>query len=860
MSFLVRDKNQRKDGSGVRRFETFKEALKAPLDGMEEPVIQIGDREPVALLDLDAHTFDRRPTDAELRAWGLDLRPQPQFLWLTQGSGIRAVYVGKSREEAQRAAAIAALSFPIMDMACDTPPITRHPKGQHSKYPGKSCSLVTAPSPTLKDVPPETAEPGPKEIEEWLRQRGQKVGARYAHGGHCPIQPGLDRGSEPCVSVTPNGIKCYRCSHHGITYPGSTRPGWVPFRILIGGRSLDLLRRMAREFVHWAHALVVLRWVYRGRRLSARVLRLAYESALADAMADADDPRRASALSQEFRILRGEGGLWVDLRSLEVARVTKYTALALPWAKLSRTVSVEGVATFRYSVSGPRVDRVLGSGALDGYFPVRAIAGVLLRPEVLPAEVVPLSLPPRIGGRPFVVPRHKDLLSWGDAFGRLAATFPGLNEKYLLALVCAAICAEGGNSRPPMLQVSGPTGSGKGETLRIGGGLMGSPAAKLDLASTSERFRRQVGTALVRGDRFLLVDEISRIKKLHGHLSKLLELGSPYDWRPLYGRDVSSAFGAVVVLAHLFVPDVISQSPELGRRIRHVPLLTRVPEWAGRCPAGNDRWRDQSEENARAADSILTHCLERCRGEEFAWDRVADQLGLEAVNESDDGGLDEEALVALYCHCRDVGGRSMSAVGKWRPEAGWVDFTSRAAQEITERLLSDHESGDTRSAWYRLGNDLSAYDWPRLLGLSLPIRCVVKLHGAAVVGKFTAGHQRNEQLPPPTVAALRQLASGSRRQCVSPNSSSGNHASAASAFSQPPTKEDKEEEGELGRQGHKNADAADALLPGKDLGLTHGVRMRQVPQGDVDTDADQDLIGDDIVGLLPGPGDGEGTP
>ena len=77
-------------------------------------------------------------------------------------------------------------------------------------------------------------------------------------------------------------------------------------------------------------------------------------------------------------------------------------------------------------------------------------------------------------------------MSEDDAFALIEGSFPRLDRLNLKANLAAPICAEVGGGQPPMLCATGPSGSGKGETIRLAASFLGEDAVKVQLSDDPE--------------------------------------------------------------------------------------------------------------------------------------------------------------------------------------------------------------------------------------------------------------------------------------------------------------------------------------------------------------------------------------
>lgn len=735
--------------------EALDAALRFNVSSYRAPIMLLLDPR-LRAVDGDCHHLDTPPPVAAVLATMSSAHPRPVWSWVTHGVGVRLIVLGSDAEDAEARAALAALSLGP-EWSVEDKADTRHPRGRHPNRPGATCSEpVFEPADTTPVSFSKTAA-DPEAAKEWLATRGMVVGGRYNHE-LCLIDPAHKSEGKP-VSVLKHGIYCFSCSGRAVSFRGIAKPGYVPFGRIVGrGAELSLVATMASKFVHWAHAKVVLKWHY--PRAGDSVLRAAYRAALKSFVRGEGDTRDMRALLADLRVVRGHG-VWLHVEALEQIKLTPRTLECMPWSCDAAKVETESDEETddekpKFAVVGvpPRIDLALSPFRLDGYVPIRTVRGAVLRPDLVAEdEAVALVHPSK--GEPVELLRGRGLLPFDEAMGLLDKSFPGVQADYLMALLAGVVCAEGGG-RPVLLQAVGPTGSGKGETVRLAAAALGDQVVKLVLdAESLEKWRRELGSALIGGRRILMVDEIGKVRRLGTYMRALLEISSEVSWRPLFmSADVLTPFRALIVLAHLSVPEVLASAPEYVRRVRLVRLMRRVPDWSATCGGDTAAWRSASPEHARILNSLLTHAVALAARNDYSWDRVADEIGLV---HPDDGEafLDEEALVRLYRYvCGRERARPVVTTGKFAPASGkpgtWIDLTDRGASDLLERLMPNDEE-----AHFHLRNRLESLAWNDLLKIPSPaIVCELRTHGKQVVCRFRAvervmrGRERcNDRLP-----------------------------------------------------------------------------------------------------------------
>lgn len=546
-----------------------------------------------ATLDGDTHHLETLPSEVELELYLDALDPKPEACWRSHRAGLKAVFVGPYCEARAIAAALKLPTFFRVEIKEET----RHPLSRRSDYPNLTCGPVRY-NATTPDAPFEFCLNGPltqQERAQALQKVGMSDGQRYGHC-RCPIQPNAESDAADAVHVLGDVVMCHRCAARGISFKGN-KPGVFPLRELIGGRT-NVLKSMVDNMVHWTHAAIVLE--ARLPHLGPALRKAAYEMALR-AVCEKDDPRLALAFSWSLDIVRGQGA-WLDSKSYEITKFENDVASGLPYCLDCKTVIDESGAEKKKAVPNKVRRATAKFRTPEGYTPLRPVRGITFAQD---DESIPVLVRP--------TPKHEvrlleDPLPLEEAMAQLHLAFPLIDERYLLACLSAAICVEVGGGPPPILCATGPTGSGKTETICIAASFMGDRARKIQLNDGGEQFFRQVGSNAASGYKFQMLDELGKYRNLHERLVGILQLGALIDWRPLYHtHHVSTPLRSAIFIPCVSFPDSVRQSPELIRRTRHIRLHRKVPKWMDTCGGDSFEWRDRSAENASVANSILTH-------------------------------------------------------------------------------------------------------------------------------------------------------------------------------------------------------------------------------------------------------------
>lgn len=565
-----------------------------------DTIIEAAGGAEIVILDADTHHWPKPPSEEELAAHLGAVSPQAEVTWTSHGHGMKLVYTGPyCRGRALSAAFSLPTSFGIELLAH-----TRHPRSASSDHADASCGPVIF-NETDPDAPFEFktfAGIKPELRQEALDKLDMKLGGRFDHD-HCPLSPEADTDAKGCVRALETGVYCHRCAARGIQFRKGLPPGFMPYSAIVGS-DLTVLAHLSYCRVHWTHAHHVL--THHHPNLGPTLLEEAYRKTL-QVRYGASDPRIGNIFNRDLDFVRG-ADVWLDARTFEPTQVDNDAANGMPYCQYTRD---DGNGKPEVHIDSVRRAQVKNRTP-EGYEPIRPVRGISFATD---DQAIPVLAPP--------FPKHPiklldDPMPEDEALVAIESAFPRLDRRYLKACITAAICAEAGGGQPPMLCASGPSGSGKGETIRLAASFMGEDAVKVQLCDDSEAFARNVGMLLAAGHRYIVFDELGKIPSLNKKLGALLQLGSVVAWRPLYqNRRVQTPCRAAFFFPCVRFPDFLCSSAEFVRRTRHLRLHRKTPNWSQTSGGDTAQWRDRTDENARSANSLLTHAWRLCHDHEF---------------------------------------------------------------------------------------------------------------------------------------------------------------------------------------------------------------------------------------------------
>ena len=714
----------------------------------QDTVVEILDGD-VSVLDGDTHGWSTPPRDAELMILGQTLEPPAPFWFSSHGKGIKALYTGPT---AKTAAIIAGMGLPV-SFTVEIARQFRHPRSVSSKHGGVEAGVVQVDLAvaTSEVRLPTFGHPTPEQISTLLEERGMQRGSCYDHS-HCPIASHEPSDAKTAVSALDTAIYCHRCAAKGLTYPGMRKPGIVPYGLLVNGVESAFVR-LSKHLIHWRHADVELAHLHPnlGPKLREDAYRLALETAHGD-----NDPRLRMGFNRNLQVVWSEGG-WIDPVSCQATEIDNDCADFLPCVNYVKREMVSDGNGGQVEEVSAAVDRLRRSNIKhripEGFTPFRLFRGIQLgRCDA----VIPYETHPR---QRFPVALLDQPLPWDDAWGALQVAFPGISEPYFKGLVGGPICIEMGGGQDVSVAATGPSGSGKGETVNVAGSLFGDSVVKIQLDSTPEEFMRQIGSATAQGRRFLMFDEAGKTFQLQRKLGQILQIGARITYRPLYFTGVLTVpLRSMFVYPCTFFPDFLRSSPEFLRRTRSIHLPAKVPEWRFTCGGDANDWRGRNTRNALVCNSLLTHIYRLAAASNFLFKGspgcFADRIGLGSLADGAEG-TDPELLRQLYRYARGQLGERSFITKDASFSRGWLDLSVAKAKELISPFI-DADEGDVKAMRRSVQTNLQAASWNEVLGIAAPpISCYIRIRGNRWAMRFYStepcmrGEEvLNDQLPP----------------------------------------------------------------------------------------------------------------
>lgn len=701
----------------------------------DEALIEWDGTERLAALDVDFHqlTEEQRPSDESLDAVLHLINPAPVYCWLTHGRGIRCMYRGSSRHTAAEFAAAGFLSirrlYPIAEG--EIKHATRHPASVRDN---RRCGPVRpgTGSPDLSHLAAQLRGERTQEdaVEKWLDEHGMKRGGRYPHD-LCPLAPSSQGGREP-VWVGDRGVHCHYCA-------GTTGRGFISWQKLCGDVTISTLGAMVRGRVHWGHAKYLFEALF---DLRGTIAEQCYRAALKMVHEEADE-----CFAGSLHLLRLQG-TWATGDGRPLNNQIRGLLSELPAA-----------------ISPGRVDEFLQTTPLDrhGYFELSPvwgckIAGVHQQTAAPDSSVdvvffpLLLQLPHMEPYRPRYIPA-KERGELPAAWHLLESAFPGLHRGYVTLLIVAKGCAEVSRGMPPMIFVTGPTGSAKTGAAQVAAAICGDTAAEVTWQANRERTRQGVLDAKSSGS-FVVMNEVLKEGRAAGldtvsTMDFILNLSSTSSSHKMYVGHVMMGRLPVFVWTDTGLPDDLAADSQLARRLVHVELPSRV-EWETSMIATGvnvpTRVRLAGEHWAEACNVILSDIIDAHFREPSTFSKIAAKLGFPTL--LDATAPEKKIRLREFFDAVCQAPSFSSGADYQRFGVTWKEIRSDQETPLSKLWgeLSRNADGTVRQ--------LQAEDWQRVLSSPQPVKCEVKTYGRRTFVRFTGRRHdlsmgRNEELLPP---------------------------------------------------------------------------------------------------------------
>lgn len=580
--------------------------------GDESCVMEWTDHNQAVVLDIDVHGVDC--TLALSRASAIT--PAPYAVKQSKGGGLHCLYIGAGVHSAAGLAALAAFSVEtVFPQVTGIEVLTRC-----------RCSPTGWLLETSKRFKPFSANSytvDTDEVQEYLNDKALHVGSRYGHAA-CPFAPGDDGPDmNPSVSVTPDGIRCFRCDKFA---------GWAS--LLYNDTSeLPPIWRMARARIWWDQ---VSGWCLYHYPHLATMLKEAYRAALV--LMNGSCPEAYRALTVQG-LIRARTGWYMHHDSI----------LCLMDARHSRRALDRLPSLYRVPRAGEEdlPPKSLLIANLDNLY----TTSTLPLPDVPPMETAAKTF--KATAEDPTEERwawYEERANWkmlpspptetqvGAAWDTVEQWFPAVDRKYLQLLIIAHLVArEGLPAQPLILAVTGCSGGGKTCTARLAGALVGGQTHIIN--ADARDFNLQFGSALLSKPPLLVVDEFLKRESEASALA-IYELGQYYNVTMKYQNPVVMPVACPVVLTGISLGQIFRRSAQFLRRVVRVELNHACNWKLARAENLLETWNDDPGRR-RAADIICSDLAYKFifgfDSPTSAWQAATDLYGMQdTIDESSD--------------------------------------------------------------------------------------------------------------------------------------------------------------------------------------------------------------------------------
>lgn len=702
----------------------FPEFAVAIRNAPPDHVIEWGDTQHTCCLDIDFHGESQTPNPEQLLAFTASISPRAMFYWLSRGGGVHLIYQTDDVYTADEVAAVAAYHFQRRYPQC-SPELLHRTRGTNGRH-----LYEAEPTFDVGILRSLLTEHDTTDNELFLTSRGWVAGERHPHID-CPVNPcrAAEKNTDP-VRIYSDHIYCYVCAKDGRRC-GSKSPGYFPFGALAGSRIETQIARAVNNFVHWSHAKQIL-----GLRIPNELMAKRIYSALLK-LKHPDDTRvqHVFTAGEPFGVVRYQG-YWCDYNG-SALKLDKNSSIlaALPQAKSCDRVGnlTDNIEAREWLVQAINLSP-------RGYIPVTPVHGfhftkwqelpddklfVPLRNETIPDDRQPKYLADR------------NRVSLSRAWGELEAIYPKLDRKLVTLLLVARGCIEHRAGLPPMIFLTGPTGSGKTSHVMLAANIAGDSLGDVQLNRDTNRFNNELMTAK-RQSGFVFFDEFFKFAKQAGmtNIQAMEQLLGFKEDKLVYMIYVGAVpFGPLPALiwADSEIPREIQGHEQIGRRVfchRMAGELAWEEPLAASGISEVRYTRTRADMDViRAMNTVLSHIIDEyflTSVTDFA--SVADQLGFKRLRDGeaveDKRDLIREFYVA-FCNAPAPSDSDAKRFGK-NAKTFRIDGVPSPLQTCLAALQLPDEMNTIEC------RALAEADVTKVLDLKSPARFQLKRHGQTI--------------------------------------------------------------------------------------------------------------------------------
>lgn len=724
-------------GSGTESFTDFDDALRGV-----GSVIEWGGTEQTCCLDVDFHGVD--PDTFALLMLCETIRPAPLYFWASRGGGAHLMYFASEKHTADELAAVAAytlaIRFPLATF--EFLHRTRKPPGAYQTRPADNDAGA------VRRLLGQYTE---GDFTDWLEQKGYTGNDRFPHN-MCPVAPELaDRamGNTNPVVLRPGYIHCYICEADGRCF-GTSKPGHFPLSALAGERTSSAVASCVKNLVHWGHARYILASQIPHEHLAARVYRALLK------LVFADDPR----IPAVFEVCKENGlvrydGYWCDntgtVLTLDKGSAILRTLPHCQYVNASGEVETDA-ATVEYLAQC--IDH-----STRGYTPLYPIRGLQITQfQELPQtkvytvlQVKALAPDNMAHRRPKYVPKSQRM-ELPDAWKVIDKALPGIDTALVELLLIGRGCVEHRAGLPPMLFLTGNTGSGKTGHVHVAASIAGDLLTGVPYIRDPDRLRQAVlagkqSGAFVFFDEFFKNARIAKATNVEA-IETMLSITPDSVSHQLYIGQVRMGDLPLLIWADTHIPLAVQQHEQIGRRM-FTHRLPGTVHWEAPLAAAGiaepSKLREfGSADMIAACDAVLSYVMDAHFASpvtDFA--QAAAGLGFKRLREG--GAIEDKRqlireLYEAVCNAPDADANTQQRKGKRCKLV--IPDPSDAVYAALDAMWDDEEK---RQPVCRM---IDETDLRAVLGLKAAAAVEMKKHGNRLTIRFVSLDDKliNEEL------------------------------------------------------------------------------------------------------------------
>lgn len=570
----------------------------------------------------------------------------------------------------------------------------------------------------------------------WLAETGYKVGDRIPHED-CPVRPSSrSLGKVAPIELREHYVHCYICESDGVKM-GSKHPGRFPYSVLSNDHRPTKLSSLIDNMVHYGHA----KYAVAATGVAEPIARNLY-SGLLKARHGVDDPRIPSVFTagEPLGVVRYQGYWSDDSGSALVLDNSSAILKSLPAAQ---RVDGRGNSTLN-AINLEWLSQPVDLTKM-GYIPVVSLNGMQLT-QFQTVDTINKIYKVREGkNAPKYLPTTRRL-SEDDAWDTLATVFPKINRKAITALIVGRGCSEIRVGLPPMLFLSGSSGTGKTGHAIIAAAICGDSCTPVILNGDQDRFDNIFLTAKSQSG-FVLFDEFFKFAKQAKlteveAMQSMLRFGSGTEQAyKIYIGAVKMGDMPMLIWADTQIPTEVMQHEQIGRRMYHL-RLNGTMAWEKPLAESGIYEPRLLRENADdkmllAVNSILSHIIEKWfTGPPTDYTTCMDELGIKKLNESEEIVAKNQLILDLFeavCSRPDI----VAAADKKRfsmrgMKIAKVEVASDPLIQAYELLQNEREK---RTSSCRA---LAETDLGKVLGSNYAVEFQIRKHGSQYAMRFVS--------------------------------------------------------------------------------------------------------------------------